>query len=368
MAGVATAEEIRSRFPEAGISFFGTGNAVERRCLRDRGFESFDLKGTGWKGTFVNSVMFVYGFTVSLFRCLRALRDLKPDAVIGLGGYASLAPVVSALVLRIPVVILEQNIIPGKANRLLSRFADLMLCHGPSPKTPTYCRDARRLHFTGTPLRRELFSYERDKAAEFFGLSPEKITVLVLGGSQGAAAVNRAVMGCLSELAERQRNIQVIHCTGRDDYLLVKRAYEIAGVEARVFDFLDEMGAAYGMADLAVSRAGATTLAELTAKGIPTVLIPYPYGADNHQHANAMELSRRGAAVVLDECLLTSERLLKVFSELLDGDRERLEEMRFASWSIGKPKAAEEVVDLTLKLLKEKNSGNICRNLSPQIT
>ncbi len=367
MAGIATAEEIKSRLPEADISFFGTGNAIEKRCLRDRGFGFVSLKGTGWKGSIANAVVFVYGFFLSLFKSLWTLKELRPDAVFGLGGYASLGPVVGAFLFKVPVIILEQNVVPGKANRLLSRFADLVLCHRPSPKTLACCRDVKKLHFTGTPLRKEVFSYERGRAAELFGLSPGKITILILGGSQGAAAINRSVTGCLPELAKKHHDIQVIHCTGSEDYLRVKRAYEAAGIDARVYDFLDEMGAAYSVADLAVSRAGATTLAELTARGVPAVLIPYPHGTDKHQHMNALELSKRDAAVLLEERFLTQKSLSKVFFELL-GDRGRLSRMGLASRSMGMPGAAQEVVDIVLKLLERDENGKICRNLSPQTT
>lgn len=367
MAGVAIAEEIRSRFPNADIVFFGTGKTIEKRCLRGRGFGFFSLSATGWEGSVTNVVVFTLGFIVSLFKCLWALRGLKPDAVFGLGGYSSLAPVVSAFILRVPVIILEQNVVPGKANRLLSRFADLVLCHWPSPSTSACFGHMKGLHFTGTPLRAELFGYERDGAAKLFGFSPDKTTILVLGGSQGAAAINRAVTECLPKLIERRHDIQIIHCTGREDYSRVKHAYEAIGIEARVYDFFDEMGVAYSIADLAVSRAGATTLAELTAHGIPAVLVPYPYGTDDHQYMNALELSKRGAAVLLEECFLIPHRLFTVFSALLE-DKERLNRMGLMSRAMGRPRASQAVVDIILRLLEKKKSGKICQDLSPQIT
>ncbi|MFQ5956166.1 MAG: glycosyltransferase, partial [Candidatus Brocadiales bacterium] len=143
MTGVATAEEIRSRFPNADIVFFGTGKTIERRCLQDRGFGFFSLSAIGWKGSVTNAVAFTLGFVVSLFKCLWTLKGLKPDVVFGLGGYTSLAPMIGAFILRVPVIILEQNVIPGKANRLLSRFADLVLCHWSLPSTSACFRDTR---------------------------------------------------------------------------------------------------------------------------------------------------------------------------------------------------------------------------------
>lgn len=367
MAGVATAEEMRSRVPGVEIAFFGTGNAVERRCLQGRGFKFFSVRGTGWTGSVTNAVVFVWRFVMGLFSCLRSLSCIKPDVVFGLGGYSSLAPVIGAYILRVPVIILEQNVIPGKANRLLSRFANVILCHWPSSSTLEYFRDTEKIYFTGTPLRKGLLDYKKDEAAKLFGLSPYRATILVLGGSQGAAAINTAVIGCLPELIARRHDIQFIHCTGRADYLRVKDAYEASGIEARVYDFLDEMGAAYSMADLAVSRAGATTLAELTARGIPAVLVPYPYGTDDHQYKNAQELSESGAAVLIEERSLSPERLSAAFSDLTRG-KARLEKMGLLSRAMGRPAAAQAVVDITLKLLEDKKNGKLCKNLSPQVT
>lgn len=367
MAGVATAEEMQSRMPGVEIAFFGTGNAIERRCLQGRGFKSFGIRGTGWTGSVTNAVVFVWRFVVSLFGCLRSLSGIKPDVVFGLGGYSSLAPVIGAYILRIPVIILEQNVIPGKANRLLSGFADVILCHWPSSSTLEYFRDASKVRFTGTPLRKGLLDYKKDSAAKLFGLSPEKTTILVLGGSQGAAAINTAVMECLPGLMAGCHDIQFIHCAGRADYPRVKAAYEANGIEARVYGFLDEMGAAYGMADLAVSRAGATTLAELTARGIPAVLVPYPYGTDDHQYKNARELSESGAAVVIEERFLSTGRLSSVFSDMVK-EKTRLARMGLMSRAMGRPAAAQAVVDITLKLLDDKKNGKLCKNLSPQVT
>lgn len=365
MAGVAAAEEVRSRFPDADILFFGAGKEVERRCLRGRGFTFLNLNATGWTGSVAGAAMFVLRFAVGLLRSLWAMNRLRPDAVFGLGGYSSLAPVIGAFILRVPVIILEQNVIPGRANRLLSRFADLVLCHWPSASTVSYFRNSQRLRFTGTPLRKELFGCERKEAARLFGLSPDKTTVLVLGGSQGARAINTAVTGCLPELVRRYPDIQFIHCTGRDDYLRVRQSYEALGAKARVYDFLYEMGAAYSMAELAISRAGATMLAELTARGVPAILVPYPYSTDGHQYTNALELSEKGAAMVLEERFLTPHRLLATISMLLD-DREKLDRMGLMARAIGRPRASQAVVDVTLKLLEKRKGGRICQDLSPQ--
>lgn len=354
MAGVAVAEGIRSRFPDAEIVFFSTGNALERRCLAGRGFGFFPLRATGWRGSLKNMAVFFFGFILSLLRCIWALRSMRPDVVFGLGGYASLAPAISAFLLRVPVILLEQNVIPGRANRFLSRWAQCVLCHWPS--TGRWFGGLKGFHLTGTPLREELFGYQRQRAADLFGLSPQGTTLLVLGGSQGAKAVNKAVMACLPSLVERFTHLQVIHSAGNGDYQRLKATYQRLGLRARVYDFLEEMGAAYSMADLVVSRAGATTLAELTAWGIPAVLIPYPHGTDDHQYKNALELSSRGAAVLLEE-RCSSAKLLEILSQLLS-DPERLKRMAETSRALGRPTASREVIDLMQRVLpQEKRRG-----------
>jgi UDP-N-acetylglucosamine--N-acetylmuramyl-(pentapeptide) pyrophosphoryl-undecaprenol N-acetylglucosamine transferase len=367
MAGLAVAEGIKARFPHAEICFVSTGNALEDRCLEGRGFKFFKTGARAWKGSISGMTLFLVSFVVSFFRCLWYWRELRPDVVFGLGGYASLVPVLCAYVRRVPVLLLEQNVIPGKATRLLSPWADLILCHWEA--SGQWLSNQERIRFTGTPLRESAF--ERLKLQNYPNVTLPEVedskapTLLVLGGSQGARAINSMVMESLPVLRAGIPGLRIIHSTGKEDYARVKESYKGLGWEASVFDFIRDMGTAYASAHLVLSRAGATTLAEITAWGIPAVLVPYPYCTDGHQYRNAEELARNGAAAVVEERKLTAQGL----SELLLGiltDGERLKRMREASVDMGKPFATNEIIQCMIELLEGGRRGRVCQSLSPQ--
>lgn len=379
MAGLAVAEGIKARYPQAEICFVSTGNALEERCLEGKGYKFFKTKARAWKGSLIGMTLFLISFVVSFLRCLWYWRELRPDVVFGLGGYASLVPVICAYMRRVPVLLLEQNVVPGKATRFLAPWADLVLCHWTASERWLSCGE--RLRFTGTPLRGGLFGRQpttppqADQSASggIAGLGSKGPTLLVLGGSQGARAINDAMVEGLPLLKERVPGLRVIHSTGKEGYARVKGAYERLGMEEGVFDFLVDMGAAYSSADLVLSRAGATTLAEITAWGLPAVLIPYPHSADGHQYSNAEELAAGGAAVVVKERDLTVQGLTELLLGVLT-DGERLQGMRRASMAMGKPSATQEVIQCMLELLEggrrsdrgHQKGERVCQSLSPQ--
>lgn len=360
MAGLAVAEGIKARYPRAEICFVGTGNALEERCLEGKGYGFFKTGARAWKGSVSGMAMFFISFVVSFFRCLWYWRELRPDVVFGLGGYASLVPVICAYIRRVPVLLLEQNVVPGKATRFLAPWADLVLCHWEASGQWLSCRE--RIRFTGTPLRWDALVRPTTESPS----TSKGPTLLVLGGSQGARVLNNAMVEGLPLLKDRLPGLRVIHSTGKEDYARVKGAYRRLGMEDGVFDFLGDMGVAYSSADLVLSRAGATTLAEITAWGLPAVLIPYPYSADGHQYRNAEELAVRGAAVVVEERNLTAQGLTRLLLEILT-DGERLRGMRLASGAMGKPSATQEAIECMLELLEGGRRGKVCRSLSPQV-
>jgi UDP-N-acetylglucosamine--N-acetylmuramyl-(pentapeptide) pyrophosphoryl-undecaprenol N-acetylglucosamine transferase len=360
MAGIAVAEGIKERFPQAEIYFVSTGNALEERCIEGKGYKFFKTRARAWKGSVGGMTMFLISFVVSFLRCLWHWRELRPDVVFGLGGYASLVPVICAYMRRVPILLLEQNVVPGKATRFLSPLADLVLCHWTASMRRLSCK--KRIRFTGTPLRGGLF--KQKPMAESAGKYP---TLLVLGGSQGARAINNFMMESLPVLRERIPGLRIIHSTGKEDYARVRRAYERLGLGNSVFDFIGDMGVAYSSADLVLSRAGATTLAEITAWGLPSVLIPYPYGTDGHQYLNAEELADRGAAEVVEERDLATQGLTMLLLDILT-DAERLQKMRQASRAVGKPFATQEVIQCMLELLEGGRRGRECQSLSPLVS
>ncbi|HHT9108491.1 MAG TPA: undecaprenyldiphospho-muramoylpentapeptide beta-N-acetylglucosaminyltransferase [Candidatus Wunengus sp. YC64] len=346
MVGLSTAEEIRSRFNEAEIIFFGTDKEFEKRCVEQRGFRFQRMPAKRWGKSFKQLFTFIIAICIGIVESLIALRKFNPDIVVGLGGYASFAPIIAAKLLSIPSVLLEQNVIPGKANRFLAKWVDEVYCHWRG--SLKWFNKAKVVRVTGTPIRKDILSSQRCRSAEIFGLSSSKKTIVVTGGSQGAQAINEVILRCLPKLEPLSNELQIIHCTGEYGYEAAKAAYKQTDIKAFVCSFLDDMGAAFSMADLIICRAGATTIAEFTAVGIPAILIPYPHAADNHQYWNAMELASNGGGYLLQQIDLTPEKIIELITDLFN-NKEKYDRMKMFNKGMGIPNAATKVVD------------NICR-------
>ncbi len=346
MVGLSIAEEVRMRFHQAEIVFFGTDKKFEKRCVEQRGFKFRQMHSRKWE----KSCKGIFAFTGSMFagiiESLIALKKMNPDIVVGLGGYASFAPIVAAKLLGFPSILLEQNVIPGKANQFLSRWVDEVYCHWRG--SIKWLDKAKIVRVTGTPIRKDVLCGQRQRAAEKFGLNPSKKTILITGGSQGAQSINEVVLRCLPKLEQRSNEVQVIHITGELDYEKVKATYQQMKVDSFVCGFLDDMGAAFSMADIIICRSVATTIAEITAIGIPAILIPYPHAADNHQYWNAMELASNGGGYLLQQIDLTPEKIIELITDLFN-NKEKYDRMKMFNKGMGIPNAASKVVD------------NICR-------
>ena len=345
--GIAVAREIRRRRPAARIVFAGTGRGAEARTVGDQGFEhalirSAGLKGTSWPAR-------VRGFSllpVSAWDAWRVIGRVDPDLVIGLGGYSAGAVVLLAALRRIPTMVLEQNVKPGITNRLLA----------PVVSAAAVSHDATLPQFrgkgfvAGNPVRTEFFEPVPPASP-----TSRPLHLLVLGGSQGAHAINVAMTAAAPVLAGSGVSLAVTHQTGRRDQNLVQEAYIRAGVSARVAPFFREMADLMRRADVVVSRAGATTLAELAASGRPSLLVPLPGAADGHQQANAEVLAERGAAEVLPEAALSGDRLAaRVLA--LAGDGARRRRMAAAARTLARPRAVSVIVDRAEGLIGEAGS------------
>ncbi|MCM8812224.1 MAG: undecaprenyldiphospho-muramoylpentapeptide beta-N-acetylglucosaminyltransferase [Candidatus Omnitrophica bacterium] len=283
-------------------------------------------------------------------RIRQVIRKERPAAAIGFGGYISAVALVAAKLARLPVVIHEQNVLPGGANRLLARFADAVAVH--FKETGEHLPRGCRVEVTGNPLRTFQGKVTVREARQFFGLESEEPVLLVMGGSQGSRAVNDAILKMWEARAGfDEPGMQVIHLCGSEDPEKLREAYRLLGVPARVFPFLREMEMAYAAATLAVSRAGATTISELSAVRLPAVLIPYPH-AGGHQRANARWLAQRQGAIVVEQSELAPYDLWKRINALIRSPR-RLEEMRQAMTGItnGTP-AVEKLARLVEKVVK----------------
>ena len=353
MVGLSTAEEIRSRFNEAEIIFLGTDKKFEKRCVERRGFLFRQMRARKWEKSYKGVFMFIVTTFISVIESILAIRKFNPDIVVGLGGYASVAPIIAAKLHSIPTILLEQNVIPGKANRFLSKWVDEVYCHWRG--SLKWFNKTNVVRITGTPIRKDILYSQRSRSAEKFGLSSSKKTILVTGGSQGAQAINEVILRCLPKLEPLSNELQIIHCTGEYGYEAAEAAYKQTNINAFVCSFLDDMGAAFSMADVIICRAGATTIAEFTAVGIPAILIPYPHAADNHQYWNAMELASNGGGYLLQQIDLTPEKIIELITDLFN-NKEKYDRMKMFNKEMGMPNAAMRVVDNICRLIGLKGA------------
>ncbi len=344
---LALARELRARDIEALM--VGTARGLEAAAFAAEGFSVETIRVEKLRGTKVRAqARSLVLLPQALMHALSLLGRYRPHVVVGMGGYAAGPVSMAAVLRRIPLLIHEQNVSPGLTNRVLARVASVVAV----TFAETCSLFGREVVVTGNPVRREILEADRRKALEAFHLDPGKATVLVFGGSQGARRINRAVAEALPHLGGWQDRLQIVHATGERDREEMEEAYRIWKGEARVLPFIQDMASAYASADLVVSRAGATTIAELTALGKPALLVPYPFATNDHQRVNAEEVVRvSGARLILDRDL-TGHRLALELQALLD-DPSALAEMGRAAQGLGRPHAASHVADLVSQLAEE---------------
>jgi UDP-N-acetylglucosamine--N-acetylmuramyl-(pentapeptide) pyrophosphoryl-undecaprenol N-acetylglucosamine transferase len=309
------------------------------------GFRVEKVAGVGLQGKSpVALVKFALKFRAGIAQCRRLFADFAPAAVLGMGGFTSTAPILAGRKRGVPTFIHESNAIPGKANKLNGRLATRVLIgfeecaqHFPPGKCDV----------TGTPVRQSLAQrLDRREALARFSLTPERKTLLVMGGSQGAHGINKSLAAALPQL--RESPVQVIHLTGRDDETMMRDCYLRAAIPAFVAAFHHRMEEAYSAADFAIARSGAASLTELSHFALPSLLIPYPFAAEDHQTANARIFERAGAAALMQERDITGESLAAKLRWFLD-DGARLAEMSTRAAQLAPKNAAERVAETILK-------------------
>ncbi|HOX39497.1 MAG TPA: undecaprenyldiphospho-muramoylpentapeptide beta-N-acetylglucosaminyltransferase [Candidatus Brocadiia bacterium] len=347
LPGVAVAQAVREFVPDVEVKWLATYRASENYCLGVNGIEVYRLPAPRLRKGVIGLPIFASGQCACYAMALSLFAARRPSVVIGLGGYASAAPVMAAKSLGIPVMLLEQNAIAGRATRTLSRFAHAACV--PWEECRGDFSDRCQVEVTGNPVRMNCVGRNRALAASTFGLDPQVKTLLVVGGSQGSVPINSLLASGLDKVASKVRNFQIIHCAGPGNSELVREAYERNGIRATVVDFLEDMGAAYAATDLVVCRAGGTTIAEIAANGLPGIFIPYPYAVDNHQYHNALAHCKPGSGVILEERGLSPSRLWNAALDILNDD-EALKKMAVACRMQGRPWAAYRAAELALKL------------------
>jgi UDP-N-acetylglucosamine--N-acetylmuramyl-(pentapeptide) pyrophosphoryl-undecaprenol N-acetylglucosamine transferase len=365
--GIALARELVRRDPSTVVSFVGTAEGIEARVVPRENFPLDLIRVAGLKGK--SRMDRLKGFLLLPVAAVDAwgvLSKHRPDVVIGVGGFAS-GPVVALAAARgYPTMLLEQNALPGITNRLLARVVraaavnfDSALAYFP-----------RTGFVAGNPVRPEFFPAQTEEAHDPFdsidaasGVAlaqgrprHDARRVLTFGGSQGAHAINMAMVEAASRLAAAGIRLAITHQTGERDLDLVRSAYARAGVAARVEAFIYEIDREMKAADVVICRAGATTLAELAASGTPAILVPLPNSTDDHQRRNAEVVARAGAAVTLEERDLSGETLAAAISGLV-GDAERHRRMVIAARQLARPDAAQRIADRVEQLALRRRSG-----------
>ncbi|MBW2363107.1 MAG: undecaprenyldiphospho-muramoylpentapeptide beta-N-acetylglucosaminyltransferase [Deltaproteobacteria bacterium] len=330
------------------VVFIGSERGLESKLVPDAGFELVALGSQQVMGrSLLGRLLGVLGIVGQVGAARSALRANDADVVVSVGGYAAMPTAIAAVLTRRPLVLVEPNAIPGRVNRLTARFAKLVFV-GFDRASLVLDSGRPTIHQTGIPLRSGLLD-------AFASAPPRKapeppLHLFVFGGSQGARQINEAMMEIAPKLAELP--VEIFHQTGEADRERVAQAYAEAGVRAEVAAFEHEMPTRYRWADLALCRAGALTVAELALAGLPALLVPYPFAADDHQTANAKALAESGAGRCLDSRPLDIHELTDELTELLLAP-DTLARMSASASALARPNAARDVVDTTARLLRE---------------
>lgn len=349
---------IEEKYPDTNFLYVGTNKGLEADIIPKENIPFATVDIQGFKRSLSPANFVRAGLAaIGVAKAMNVVRKFKPDAVIGTGGYVCGPVLMAASMLGIPTLIQEQNVVPGITNKILAKFVTKI-----AAGTPEAAKHfpAGKVICTGNPIRKEVMTAVREEGAKAFGFDPAKKTVLISGGSRGARSINNAMIDVLAAAAQ-QTEVQYLHVTGKLDYediigRLAKKGVNLAETpNIKVEPYLYNMPAAMAMADLVVYRAGATGLAELTARGIPAILIPYPYAAENHQEHNARALEAAGAAKVILNRDLKSENLQSTLQELL-ADDEKLVAMSAASKALGKPQAAEDIANMVIEMTQGRQT------------
>lgn len=347
---VAAAQEFRRQMPGTDVLFIGTRRKVDTKSLSVYGFSSENIRCYGLKGKNpVELAKALCYLPISFFQARGIIRRFRPDLVLGVGGYVTGPVMVAAKSLSVPTVIHEQNSVPGLANRKLGGIVDRILLSLPGSEANF---PAGKVAYTGNPVRKEILALAANRPQS----NGQKKTLVILGGSQGAQAVNRLVAEALPALPEAVlRQLRVIHQTGEQDALWVRESYGNKGIDALVQPFFSDMAGIYAQADLLVSRAGATTLSEIAVVGLPAILIPYPYAADNHQEINGNYYVQGGGAVQFRQRELSAARLAAEIADLIQDDR-KLAVMGKAMTDLSFPDAAAHIVASCMEVVEERGA------------
>jgi len=348
--GIAVAKEVEKRFENSQILFVVGRQRMEAEILARYGYSVESISVEGIKGRGLTKCLAVMlKLPHSFFQSLALIKTFSPDFVLGVGGYSAGPFCLAARFKSIPTAIHEQNSYPGLTNRLLCGVVDRIFIS--FAESNTYLK-GKQSFLTGNPVREELFAgYDLEQKDQ------NAFTILVVGGSQGAMAINKVFAEALEHLNTRGRDAVVIHQTGTEDYNRTVGDYKNRSIKGDLNPFIQDMATAYGRADLVISRAGATTICELAALGKPSILIPYPYATNQHQEINARSMVRSGGAEMILERDLTGEDMARAIMKYMD-NRQVLKDMGTQAEKMGKKDAAKVIVDQLLEMTGSEESSD----------
>jgi UDP-N-acetylglucosamine--N-acetylmuramyl-(pentapeptide) pyrophosphoryl-undecaprenol N-acetylglucosamine transferase len=333
--GLAVADELRARGWR--VVWMGTQAGMEARLVAARGYELAAIRAVALRGKgLARALMLPLNLLAGFWQSARTIFRLRPDVVLGMGGYVAFPGGMMASLLARPLAVHEQNAIAGLTNRILAGVADKAMSAFPEA--------LKGAEWTGNPVRGDIAALA--EPAERYARRAGPLKLLVVGGSGGAQALNDCVPRAIALLEPRPA---VVHQSGEKNYAALRAAYAAAGVQGELLPFIDDMARRYAEADLVICRAGAMTVAELSAGGVASVLVPYPHAVDDHQTANARFLADQGAAILLPQAQLTPQRLADLLRSL---ERPRLLEMARKARALGKPEAARVVAERCMELAK----------------
>ncbi len=348
---LAIARGIMQRWPRAKVIFIGTREGMEKDIIPGSGFEFRTISAKGLnRSSLIKAASSALKVPIGFWQARSIIKEFNPDIVVGTGGYVSYPVVLAASIMQFKTVIHEQNALPGLANRALGKRADrIMLTF---PEAADYF-PAEKTTVTGLPVRPEILTATRREAASFFALREDRFTIVVFGGSRGAQRINRAVEGLAESLSAE--GVQLIWITGEQHFAALQESMSswdnIDNI--RMYPYLYNMELALAIADLVICRAGAATLSELAVRGIPAILIPYPYAAENHQEKNARYLEKKGAALLVIDEFLDQQTLAARINELRN-NKFRLLRMAQMMKNEGRPRALEDILDIIEEVVESR--------------
>lgn len=343
---IAIAEAFLKKYKkDIRITFIGSDIGMEKNIIKDYGFEYYSITARPFlrKFTFKN-ILNIFFIINAIFNSFLILRKIKPDFVIGTGGYVSFPVILAAVVIRKKTCIHEPNVYPGIANRVLAKFVDIVTVG--FSVTKNYF-PAKKVYITGNPVRASILNIKRDFARKKLKLNSKKKTLLIMPGSRAAHNINEVVSNGLKDLVKEIKNLQIIWMTGEKDYEIIKN--KLKGYkDIRIYKFIKNAGLAYAASDAGILRAGASTLSEIIALNFPAILIPYPYATDNHQEKNAQIFEKNKMAIVIKDKELTTEKLIKNIKIILN--KKNNNALRKKMKELFMKNSAEKIRDILLKV------------------